>query len=169
MYDFLFENQLADLFVLDDDFPSGVIEDEDGDLFHNLEPIAIKGSVAGQDTQLLVIPNNEVPTGADVSMLLRSSADLTLTVSIGGNEIDSSARSGEDVEEAVHFSKPVSGNMVVEITNEGVLLGDLNGGQGDMWDTHGDNFNRLRHRLLPVFDQGFAALLDDLAGRNTLD
>lgn len=47
--------------------------------------------------------------------------------------------------------------------------GDLNGGSGDMWDTHGDNFNRLKKRLLPVFDQGFSALLDDLEARGTLD
>jgi hypothetical protein len=47
--------------------------------------------------------------------------------------------------------------------------GDLNGGQGDMWDTHADNFNRLKNRLLPVFDQGAAALLQDLADRGTLD
>jgi hypothetical protein len=47
--------------------------------------------------------------------------------------------------------------------------GDLNGGQGDMWDTHGDNFNRLKNRLLPVFDRGAAALLQDLANRGTLD
>jgi Protein of unknown function (DUF1501) len=46
--------------------------------------------------------------------------------------------------------------------------GDLNGGAGDMWDTHGDNFNRLKNRLLPVFDQGFSALLDDLSERGTL-
>ncbi len=47
--------------------------------------------------------------------------------------------------------------------------GDLNGGQGDMWDTHGDNFNRLKNRLLPVFDRGASALLNDLADRGTLD
>lgn len=47
--------------------------------------------------------------------------------------------------------------------------GDLNGGQGDMWDTHGDNFNRLKNRLLPVFDRGASALLKDLADRGTLD
>jgi len=47
--------------------------------------------------------------------------------------------------------------------------GDLNGGSGDMWDTHGDNFNRLKNRLLPVFDRGFSALLNDLADRGTLD
>ncbi|MDX1948092.1 MAG: DUF1501 domain-containing protein [Pirellulaceae bacterium] len=47
--------------------------------------------------------------------------------------------------------------------------GDLNGGAGDMWDTHSDNFNRLKNRLLPVFDQGLSALLQDLADRGTLD
>jgi hypothetical protein len=47
--------------------------------------------------------------------------------------------------------------------------GDLNGGQGDMWDTHSDNFNRLKNKLLPVFDQGASALLDDLDQRGMLD
>lgn len=47
--------------------------------------------------------------------------------------------------------------------------GDLNGASGDMWDTHGDNFNRLKKRLLPVFDRGVSALLQDLADRGTLD
>jgi hypothetical protein len=47
--------------------------------------------------------------------------------------------------------------------------GDLNGASGDMWDTHGDNFNRLKNRLLPVFDRGMSALLTDLDQRGTLD
>ena len=47
--------------------------------------------------------------------------------------------------------------------------GDLNGGAGDMWDTHSDNFNRLKNRLLPVFDRGASALLKDLHDRGTLE
>ncbi|MEK6259103.1 MAG: DUF1501 domain-containing protein [Planctomycetota bacterium] len=47
--------------------------------------------------------------------------------------------------------------------------GDLNGGSGDMWDTHGDNFNRLKKNLLPVFDRATSALLQDLSDRGTLD
>lgn len=47
--------------------------------------------------------------------------------------------------------------------------GDLNGGRGDMWDTHSDNFNRLKNNLLPVFDQGASALLTDLQQRDMLD
>jgi hypothetical protein len=47
--------------------------------------------------------------------------------------------------------------------------GDLNGAVGDHWDTHGDNFNRLKDRLLPPFDRGLSALLDDLHERGRLN
>jgi hypothetical protein len=47
--------------------------------------------------------------------------------------------------------------------------GDLNGGKGDMWDTHGDNFRRLKDRLLPVFDRAMSALILDLEQRGMLD
>jgi hypothetical protein len=47
--------------------------------------------------------------------------------------------------------------------------GDLNGSAGDHWDTHGDNFNRLKKALLPPLEQASAALLDDLAVRGLLD
>jgi hypothetical protein len=37
------------------------------------------------------------------------------------------------------------------------------------WDTHKDSFNRLKNHLLPHFDRGMSALLDDLAGRGLLE
>jgi hypothetical protein len=37
------------------------------------------------------------------------------------------------------------------------------------WDTHKDNFNSLKNKLLPPFDQAFPALLDDLQARGLLD
>ena len=40
---------------------------------------------------------------------------------------------------------------------------------GGGWDTHGNNFNCLRDRLLPEFDKPFAALLGDLHDRGLLD
>ena len=46
--------------------------------------------------------------------------------------------------------------------------GDLNGSAGDNWDTHGDNFRRLRDRLLPPLSQASAALLDDLSASGRL-
>lgn len=40
---------------------------------------------------------------------------------------------------------------------------------GGGWDTHGNNFNCLKDRLLPEFDRPFAALLADLHDRGMLD
>lgn len=37
------------------------------------------------------------------------------------------------------------------------------------WDTHGNNFNCLKENLLPEFDRGFAALVEDLHQRGLLD
>jgi hypothetical protein len=35
----------------------------------------------------------------------------------------------------------------------------------DAWDTHADNFVKLKNRLLPPLDRGLSALLDDLGAR----
>jgi uncharacterized protein (DUF1501 family) len=40
---------------------------------------------------------------------------------------------------------------------------------GGGWDTHGNNFNCLKDRLLPEFDRPFSALLDDLHQRGLLE
>jgi hypothetical protein len=37
------------------------------------------------------------------------------------------------------------------------------------WDTHGNNFVCLKENLLPEFDRGFSALIEDLAQRGLLD
>lgn len=47
--------------------------------------------------------------------------------------------------------------------------GDLNNAVGDHWDTHGNNFNRLKNDLLPPFDRAASALLADLHMRGRLD
>ncbi len=40
---------------------------------------------------------------------------------------------------------------------------------GGGWDTHGNNFGCLKDDLLPQFDRGFSALVEDLAQRGLLD
>jgi len=47
--------------------------------------------------------------------------------------------------------------------------GDLNGSVGSHFDTHADNFNRLKRDMLPPLDQASSALLEDLAVRGRLD
>lgn len=54
-------------------------------------------------------------------------------------------------------------------------MGDLKAAEarkcasGGGWDTHGNNFGCLKEELLPQFDRGFSALIEDLAGRGLLD
>jgi hypothetical protein len=57
----------------------------------------------------------------------------------------------------------------VPIVTVACAAGDLNGSVGDHWDTHKDNFNRLKNTMLPAFDRPAAALLDDLSERGMLD
>lgn len=42
-------------------------------------------------------------------------------------------------------------------------------GAGLSWDTHSDNFGQLKNVLLPAFDAGFSALLEDLESRGLLE
>ena len=50
----------------------------------------------------------------------------------------------------------------------GVSVVQANMGRVQNWDTHGDNFGRLKKQLLPPLDRAVAALLDDLEGRGLL-
>jgi hypothetical protein len=51
----------------------------------------------------------------------------------------------------------------------GVSVVQANMGHVQTWDTHSDNFTRLKNQLLPPLDQGVSALLDDLEVRGWLD
>jgi hypothetical protein len=77
-----------------------------------------------------------------------------------------------------HYGEHICGQSVLlarRLLEAGVPIatvicaaGDLNGSAGDMWDTHGNNFVRLRRDLLPPFDAAASALLSDLADRGRL-
>jgi uncharacterized protein (DUF1501 family) len=43
------------------------------------------------------------------------------------------------------------------------------GGSKGGWDTHGDNFNQLKNRLLPITDMAVPTLIEDLQARGLLD
>jgi hypothetical protein len=56
------------------------------------------------------------------------------------------------------------------LVEAGVALVTVNWARDDaFWDTHADNFNLLKNRLLPPFDVGFSALIEDLHDRGLLD
>lgn len=51
----------------------------------------------------------------------------------------------------------------------GVPIIQANMGIVQSWDTHSDNWGRLKNHLLPWLDRGLAALVDDLESDGTLD
>ncbi len=56
------------------------------------------------------------------------------------------------------------------LVEAGVCLVTVNWARDDaFWDTHADNFRLLKNKLLPPFDQGFSALLEDLDERGLLE
>jgi hypothetical protein len=54
------------------------------------------------------------------------------------------------------------------LVQAGVPVVQANMGRVQNWDTHGENFPRLKRQLLPPLDQGVAALLDDLEATGLL-
>ena len=51
-----------------------------------------------------------------------------------------------------------------------VYFSESIGGKGNGgWDTHGDNFNQLKNRLLPITDMAVPTLIEDLQARGLLD
>src|SRR5439155_11541697 len=54
------------------------------------------------------------------------------------------------------------------LVQAGVPVVQANMGIAQTWDTHVDNWGRLKTRLLPWLDQALAALIDDLDGERLL-
>src|SRR5437016_5773024 len=55
------------------------------------------------------------------------------------------------------------------LVQAGVPVVQANMGHVQNWDTHADNFRRLKNELLPPLDRGVSALLDDLDATGLLD
>lgn len=55
------------------------------------------------------------------------------------------------------------------LVQAGVRVVQANMGHVQNWDSHGDIFNRLKKDLLPPFDKGLSALLDDLTETGMID
>jgi uncharacterized protein DUF1501 len=55
------------------------------------------------------------------------------------------------------------------LVESGVKFVTTVNGPSIIWDTHLDNFGRLKNKLVPPMEQAFVALLDDLTERGLLD
>ena len=59
--------------------------------------------------------------------------------------------------------------MAFRLVEAGVSLIQVNLGNNETWDTHGDIFPRMKDKLLPPTDRALCALLDDLDSHGLLE
>src|SRR5260370_24382145 len=59
--------------------------------------------------------------------------------------------------------------MARRLVEAGVNLVQVNLGNNETWDTHGNQFPHLKEKLFPPTDQALSALLDDLHESGLLD
>jgi hypothetical protein len=59
--------------------------------------------------------------------------------------------------------------MAFRLLEAGVRMIQVNLGNNETWDTHGDQFPRLRDKLFPPTDRALSAFLDDLQAIGLLD
>ena len=59
--------------------------------------------------------------------------------------------------------------IAARLVEAGVSLVQVNLGNNETWDTHGNAFPHLKDKLLPPTDKALVALLDDLTDRGLLD
>jgi hypothetical protein len=59
--------------------------------------------------------------------------------------------------------------MAARLVEAGVNLVQVNLGNNETWDTHGNAFPHLKEKLLPPMDRSVSALLDDLSERGLLN
>jgi hypothetical protein len=80
----------------------------------------------------------------------------------------------EKPETRERYGRNIHGQCVLlarRLVEQGVPLVSVNwhNDGSNFWDTHGDNFNRLKNDLIPPSDRALAALLTDLDERGMLD
>src|SRR5262249_19046242 len=99
----------------------------------------------------------------------RAAAVALLTDGAVRKAFDLSAASARDLDRYGRHSFGWSLLIARRLIEAGVNLVQVNLGNNETWDTHGDIFAILKEKLFPPTDQSVSALLDDLSDRGMLD
>jgi hypothetical protein len=95
---------------------------------------------------------------------------FTLVTSAGVREAFDLSREGPRVRDRYgRHSWGQSHLLARRLVEAGTRFVTTVNGPSIVWDTHADNFNLLKGRLVPPMEQAFAALLDDLHERGLLE
>jgi hypothetical protein len=151
----------------------------------------------GKDERVFQAPNLTLPQGID-SPRFRGRTGLLATLQRQREELDRAASTGSfdrlrqnaislltdetvkhafDVTRADDKTQERYGKnsfgwsllMARRLVEAGVSLVQVNLGNNETWDTHGEAFPHLKNKLLPPTDRALSALLDDLSESGLLE
>ncbi len=98
--------------------------------------------------------------------------EIALTLLTSGKVTDAFHIEREPAEVRDRYGRHMFGQSLLlarRLIEAGVPIVQANMGIVQSWDTHVDNFGRLKNGLLPPLDRGVSALLDDLAATGRLE
>lgn len=97
--------------------------------------------------------------------------EIALNLLTSGKVADAFRIERETAQRRDRYGRHMFGQSLLlarRLVEAGVPIVQANMGIVQSWDTHVDNFGRLKDKLLPPLDQGVSALLDDLSASGLL-
>lgn len=110
-------------------------------------------------------------TGAD-STALREQQSIAYNLLTSGKMVESFEISRESAATRDRYGRHKFGQSLLlarRMIEAGVPIVQATMGIVQTWDTHVDNWGKLKNKLLPQLDQGLAAFMDDLSNSGRLD
>ena len=157
-----------DPFVLDDDPNAASFKVRNMALDSSLTPERFKDRLNLLETLSIQAPNIQSAQAADIDVFNQKAAHI-LQSNQAADAFDLSKEPDAMRDRYGRHSWGQSHLLARRLVEAGTRFVTTVNGPSITWDTHKDNFNGLKNRLVPPMEQAYAALLDDLEERGLLD
>ena len=157
-----------DPFVLDDDPNAAAFKVRNLALEESLSPERFQERLGLLNELTLTAPKLTSPNFAEMDIFNQQAAALLQS----GKAADAFDLSKEPTSVRERYGRHSWGQshlLARRLIEAGTRFVSTVNGPSITWDTHKDNFNTLKNRLVPPMEQAYAALLDDLEERGLLD
>jgi hypothetical protein len=157
-----------DPFVLDDDPNSATFKVRNMSLGSEMTLSRFKERLGLLQTMSLQAPKI-VSAQADDLDVFNQQAEMLLRSNQAGEAFDLTKEPDKVRDRYGRHSWGQSHLLARRLIEAGTRFVTTVNGPSITWDTHKDNFNSLKNRLVPPMEQAYAALLDDLEERGLLE
>ncbi len=157
-----------DPYVLDDDPNGANFKVRNLGLDDSLTPVRFQERLGLLQELTVTAPKLNSPLAAEMDVFNQQAADLLHS----GKAADAFDLTKEPTSVRERYGRHSWGQshlLARRLIESGTRFVSTVNGPSITWDTHKDNFNTLKNRLVPPMEQAYAALLDDLEERGLLD